>query len=478
MARTFTTTTTATDTLKTNDKGHAEAVFTVTNTTGRPVRGMARVKALDSTKQEWLQINGESERDFSQGGTQQFVVTFDAPVVTPPPGGPKPAGAQPPTTPPTAGPTAADKYSFRLDVALATNPDEDFTEGPVVIVELPAPKPEEKKAFPKWIFIPIAAVVLIGIGIGLYFAFRNTDVPVPKVVGLTLDEAKTTLLSKKLTPVEQQVQITGTAPAGQVIAQDPKPDSSPVPQNTAVNLTTEGEVQLVEVPDVTKRLIDNAKQILTDKGLSVVEKGTDVSSGLQPNQVVSQDPVGGTKVKPASTIELLVAVQRMIVVPDVVFKPLGIAEQQLTAAGLKFIEKDPELAPATVAPGNVKRQNPGAGTNVPPASTIELVAAAQPTTVPDVRGRRIAEAQVLLQQQGLDLGTVSGTVNQTYASIVVITSQDPAANISVARGARVNVSVPFICSFLRACINIDRIDIGGIRKLDPSIKQPLIMRKQ
>ena len=44
MARSFTITTTATDTLKADDKGHAQAVFTVTNATARPVRGWPGLK--------------------------------------------------------------------------------------------------------------------------------------------------------------------------------------------------------------------------------------------------------------------------------------------------------------------------------------------------------------------------------------------------------------------------------------------------
>jgi beta-lactam-binding protein with PASTA domain len=477
MPKTFTITTTATETLKANDKGHTEAVFTVTNTSIRPVRGMARARALDSTRQEWLHVTGESERDFAPGGTQQVVVTFDGPASAPPPPATPAAGATTPATPAT--PTAAaDKYSFRLDVASITNPDEDSTEGPIVSVELPAAKPAPTpKPFPKWIFIPIAAVLLIGIAVGIYFAVRKTDVSVPNVVGMTLDDAKNALLAANLTPVEKEVQITEKAPPGQVIDQDPKADSSPVPKNTEVKLTTEGEVPLVEVPDVTKRLIADAKERLTALGLSVVETSTELAEGLQPNQVVSQDPAGGNKVKPNSTIALVVAVQRQIQVPDVVFKPLALAGQQITAAGLKFVEKDPELAPANVAPGNVKRQNPAAGTKVPPGSTIELVAAAQPTTVPPVVGKKIAEAQVLLQQNGLDLGTVSGTVNQNNASLVIINSQSPAANQQVARGSRVNVTVPFLCPFIN-CIKIQTLDVGKIRTLDPSVKQPLFMRKQ
>lgn len=439
MPRTFNITTTASDILKADAKGHAEVVFTVTNTTARPVRGMGRAVALESTKKEWLQISGESDRDFSAGGTQQYVVTFDAPVATAAPSGP-------------SAPAAADKYSFRLDVASGRNPDEDFTEGPVVKVEMPLPKPvTPPKPFPKWIFIPIAAVVLIGIAVGLYFLLRKTVVAVPNVVGMTLEQAKSTLSEAKLTPVELEVRVTEKAPPGQVIDQDPKPDSSPVPKGTQVKLITAGEMPGVEVPDVTKRLIDDAKQKLTEKGLGVVETSTELAEGLQPNQVVSQNPAGGTQVKPGSTVELVVAVQKQITVPDVTFRPASLAQQQITAAGLKFVMKDPELAPANVAAGNIKSQNPAGGEKVPPGAEVQLVAAAPSTQVPHLIGKKIAEAQILLQQAGLDLGRVSGTVNEGNASTVVITNQTPTTNTTVAKGSTVDVSVPQACLPFQRC---------------------------
>jgi len=65
---------------------------------------------------------------------------------------------------------------------------------------------------------------------------------------------------------------------------------------------TEGEVPPVEVPDVTKRLISDAKQRLTEKSLACWRDKHGVTEGLQPGQVVSQDPAGGTQVKPASTV--------------------------------------------------------------------------------------------------------------------------------------------------------------------------------
>ena len=138
MPKSFAITTTATDTLKADAKGHAEASFTVTNATSRPLRGMARAMPLGSTKREWLSIGGETERDFGGGATQQFTVNFDS-----------------------TGP--ADKYPFRLDVSSATNPDEDFTESPTVTVEVApavAVNAAAKEFNPLLWIIPAAAVAL------------------------------------------------------------------------------------------------------------------------------------------------------------------------------------------------------------------------------------------------------------------------------------------------------------------------------
>jgi hypothetical protein len=141
MAKSFSITT-PTDTLKADAAGHAQAVFTVTNATARPVRGMARARALGDTKREWLSVAGETERDFGGGTTEQFTVNFDA------------AGAP------------AGKYPFRLDVSSALNPDEDFTEGPTVTVEVAgvAPPPPPQKKFPLWIvFVILGVVLLVGV---------------------------------------------------------------------------------------------------------------------------------------------------------------------------------------------------------------------------------------------------------------------------------------------------------------------------
>lgn len=151
--KSFTITTPATETMKADAGGHAQAVFTVTNATARPVRAILRARAIGDSKQEWLSIAGESERDFGGGATEQVTVRFDA------------VGAP------------AGKYSFRLNASSAINPDEDFTEGPTVNVEVPAPVvvgPKPKK-FP-WIIIAIIAAVLLIGGIVLFLIWPRPPV--------------------------------------------------------------------------------------------------------------------------------------------------------------------------------------------------------------------------------------------------------------------------------------------------------------
>ena len=158
MGNLFAITTPAED-IKADAGGKASAVFTVTNTSNKPVRGIAKSKALGNTQQDWLDIQGELERDFAANGTQQFTVNFSKPAA--------PAAA-------TAS-AAAEKFPFRLDIASALNPDEQFTEGPTVNVEVKsaAAPPAAKKPFPLWLILVIAGGGLLVIALILFLVFQK-----------------------------------------------------------------------------------------------------------------------------------------------------------------------------------------------------------------------------------------------------------------------------------------------------------------
>ena len=152
--------TTVTEDIQADAAGNAGAVFTVSNSSGKPVRGIAQAKALGNTQQDWLEIEGETERDFAAGGTQQFKVNFHKQPAAVPPGSP----AQP-----------AEKFAFRLDVSSTANPDEQFSEGPTVKIEVkPAGSAPVKAApFPWWIFAVIGGILLIIVLVVVFLLMRN-----------------------------------------------------------------------------------------------------------------------------------------------------------------------------------------------------------------------------------------------------------------------------------------------------------------
>lgn len=149
MARIFTITTPA-ETVRVAADGRASMVFTVTNVSGVPERALVRPVPLANTRAEWLAIDGQAEREFGAGGVQQFTVTASVPQGTP-----------------------AGRYTYRLDAISARRAGEEREEGPVVALEVAPPEPPKKKSM-AWLWILIAALLLIG-AVVAWLLFGNRE---------------------------------------------------------------------------------------------------------------------------------------------------------------------------------------------------------------------------------------------------------------------------------------------------------------
>jgi len=115
--------------LKLRGKQRVNVTYTVSNLTGRHVRGRVVLKPDDpAVKNKWITLSGETEKDFDANSTFQFPVTVNIPPNAPP-----------------------GKYTFRLDAVNADIPDEGDSGSPCGF-EIAA---EEKKKMPVWIF-PVA----------------------------------------------------------------------------------------------------------------------------------------------------------------------------------------------------------------------------------------------------------------------------------------------------------------------------------
>jgi beta-lactam-binding protein with PASTA domain/predicted Ser/Thr protein kinase len=129
-----------------------------------------------------------------------------------------------------------------------------------------------------------------------------------------------------------------------------------------------------------------------------------------------------------------------VAVPSVVGDPLQTARVKLSQANLQVeVVSEPS---DTVPEDEVISQDPAAGREVAPNSTVTLNVSAGPeaVTVPDLRGKTLQEARGLLADLDLEVGKVTKTDAPDVAENEVI-STEPAAGAQAAPGSKVNIEV-------------------------------------
>lgn len=131
---------------------------------------------------------------------------------------------------------------------------------------------------------------------------------VPDVLGETQASAESTITSANLSVGTIGHDYSESVPFGQVIVQNPPPDSS-VPQGYSVDFTiSDGPAPVsIAVPDVTGLPQATAETTITGAGLSVGEVTRQSSDVVPVDTVISQDPAAGTSVATAAAIALTVS---------------------------------------------------------------------------------------------------------------------------------------------------------------------------
>jgi beta-lactam-binding protein with PASTA domain len=259
-------------------------------------------------------------------------------------------------------------------------------------------------------------------------------IAVPDLRGHSRDEAER-ILKKERLRVGDLVKRFSDQPQDSVVWQDPAAGTR-VPVGTAVELWVAVSAP-VEVPDVRRRHVKEAEEMLQKLGLRVGQVNKRLSY-QQEGTIVRQEPAPGNLASVGTAVDLWVAVRVAVKVPDV--RGQGIAE-----AG-KILQKA-RLRPgrqydyfSEEKPGTVVRQSPAAGTSVSADSAVDLyVASKEMVDVPDVRGHSRWEAEETIKQARLSVGEVSEQPANLDEDIVI--GQEPAAGATVGVGAPVNLWV-------------------------------------
>ncbi len=258
----------------------ATVPFTVSNTSGRALRGGTLLVTPDAAVKPWLTIAGDVDRDFPVGATQQYPVRIAVPTSA-----------------------APGSYSFHLDARDLANPDEDYAQGPSVafqVTQAPAPPPPPR--FPWWIAAVIVAVVVV-VGVILFLVLRNHNTPVnpppatatptaagvtaPGVIGQLAPNAEATIQTSGLQVGTVTTRIIAVGTAQVVVAQTPAP-STVVPRNSSVNLVVTGQPRvIVDQPNAT---------IATGQALNLVTGAPGPASATSVSYSTAPGKVGDTAV--------------------------------------------------------------------------------------------------------------------------------------------------------------------------------------
>jgi serine/threonine protein kinase len=232
-------------------------------------------------------------------------------------------------------------------------------------------------------YILIALVVIalfVGIGLVLHtmLATKNTvtDGKVPSVVNKTQADAEAALRQAGYNPVVVPGS-NGTVAKGTVYDENPSA-GTPLPLHSNVSIYVSTGPQSVQVPDLSNKLLADAKTALVASKLKI-GKITQQDSNQPSGTVLSQSPAAGTDVASGSPVDVVVA-SGTTKVPNVQGLPVDQAEQDLTSNGFNFhVTEEPN---GQVQPGFVINQSPQHDTPAKLGTTIELYVATAPPSTP------------------------------------------------------------------------------------------------
>ena len=239
------------------------------------------------------------------------------------------------------------------------------------------PKNNRKKAaIILGIIAAIALFVVIGFATGL-FGGSSEQIEVPNVVGQTQDSAAN-LLQASGFKVSVEQSYSDSVEKGKVISQDPTSGSKKA-KGTTVKITVSQGATQVEVPDLTGKTADEAKNLLKAAGLKYQAGQSEYSESVEKDHVTRQDVAAGSMVAKDTTVTYYLSLgSEGVSVPDVRGVSEGSALATLKNAG--FAVTTEYQASTSVEQGCVKSQTPSAGTKQKAGATINLVISKGKTT--------------------------------------------------------------------------------------------------
>jgi serine/threonine-protein kinase len=348
---------------------------------------------------------------------------------------------------------SADAFIAALDAALK---DPGATGGTAAFAALPpiVATPEEsvgegEEKSRRLIWILIAVAVLLGLLVGFALT-RDTTTEVPNVTGESLNLAFARLQQDGFN-VGEVKRVEREAPANTVLEQDPaaSPPADEASLNCAflsffcskpkVMLTVSAGPGSAKVPSTAGLTVAEAEGELEKAGFKAQVESVH-SESVEEGLVIHSKPGGGETATRGTDVVLTVSSgPKLAAVPVLAGTQRSVAVQQIRGRGFTpSVEEEESSKPA----GEVIRQTPNAGSQLPAGSTVSIVVSKgeAKATVPNVIGKLRAEAVETLRAEGLK-PAVNETETEVPSQVGRVTDQFPPPGSEVKPGSAATIVV-------------------------------------
>ena len=303
-----------------------------------------------------------------------------------------------------------------------------------------AKKGPNKKA----IGIIVAIIAVVAIAAIAAFALGGTggntgNIPVPNVIGKTLDEATQEIEAAGLEVGNVSERSDDKTEEGKVASQDPAAGTKRA-EGDRVNLVISSGTSQSPVPDVTNKTADEARKILTDAGFQVQAGAAKYSDSIEKDRVVQTDPAAGQSIPKNSVVTYYLSLgPEGTDVPNVVGSTEGSATTTLSNAGFNVTSES--VYDDTVPQGQVISQTPAGGELAKDGATVHLVVSAGPDpatqepeqiNIPNFVGWRVSDAKYQLESLGFQVYVANNMPDSAF-----VTSTTPSG--SAEEGATVTI---------------------------------------
>ncbi|MFJ8016628.1 Stk1 family PASTA domain-containing Ser/Thr kinase [Streptomyces sp. NPDC096339] len=251
------------------------------------------------------------------------------------------------------------------------------------------------------VLLVIAGVLLsLGLGTGVWYISSGQFTKVPNLLGKTEAEARSQLSAAGLGVKGVERKFSDAFDRGTVMNTDP-PGGKRIRGNGAVTITISRGPQVIAVPNLEGRPLEEAKKELANAGLAPGIVTQAFSQDIAQGSVISTDPKGGIKRAPDTAVNIVVSKGRPVGVPSVVGLPADQAKASLEGLGFK-VETAPEQVNSPAAAGTVANQSVSAGAQAAAGDTITLTVSKGPRQlpVPGVTGQDVDVARKTLEAAG------------------------------------------------------------------------------